>query len=107
MRRVSIYKVFETSMEPRDFCRRWFAATAEEEAARGYRGKCVFLLSEILKVKENTIQRWGSGLEFENMPEPYKATLAYVDIIRCMIEATHGQTDLLPMVLTLIEQRKN
>jgi hypothetical protein len=85
-------------MQAREFCRRWFKATPEQEMERGYREKCVNLLSQILKVRPNTIQRWGKGLDLKT-PESYAVTLAYADIIRELIEATHQGTDLLKLVL--------
>ncbi|MGD1910907.1 MAG: hypothetical protein ACFB2X_08645 [Rivularia sp. (in: cyanobacteria)] len=88
-------------MSPQRFCRRYFGYEAknefgqprftemeiqEIEKQRGYRQQAINLLSEILKVKTNTIQRWGHSLNFENIPEDkqasYQAYLYYVDSIR-------------------------
>lgn len=93
-------------MKAREFCQRWFRSTEDEERARGYRERCVALLARVLKVKENTIQRWGSGIDFENMPEQYEVTLAYADIIREMIESTYSRTDMIDAVLDLLKERK-
>ncbi|KAM3112785.1 hypothetical protein [Phormidesmis sp. 146-33] len=93
-------------MKAREFCQRWFKSTEEDEQTRGYRERCVALLARVLRVKENTIQRWGSGIDFENTPEQYEVTLAYADIIRELIERTQSQTDLLQEVLGQINDRK-
>jgi hypothetical protein len=96
---ISPYEALAQQMKAREFCRRWFGATLEDEQERGYREKCVVLLSKVLHIRENTIQRWGKGLDFEKMPEPYEVTLAYADIIREMIEAVNGRTEMIDMVL--------
>lgn len=93
-------------MKAREFCQRWFKSTGEEEQVRGYRERCVALLARVLRIKENTIQRWGAGIEFEEMPEQYEVTLAYADIIRELIERTRSQTDLLQDILGHFHDRK-
>ncbi|NET37677.1 MAG: hypothetical protein F6K19_37610 [Cyanothece sp. SIO1E1] len=93
-------------MKAKEFCQKWFKPTAEEVQARGYRERCVALLARVLKVKEGTIQRWGSGIDFENMPEQYEVTLAYADIIRDMIESTYNRTDMIHAVLEQLRERK-
>ncbi|HEY9881812.1 MAG TPA: hypothetical protein V6D29_25400 [Leptolyngbyaceae cyanobacterium] len=100
---ISPYEVLNQQMKAREFCQRWFKATEEDESKRGYRERCVILLARVLKVRENTIQRWGKGLEFENMPEQYEVTLAYADIIREMLEAVSTRTDMLNMVLEKLD----
>jgi hypothetical protein len=105
-KRVSPYEVLGSRMKAREFCQRWFKSTPEEEQVRGYRERCVALLARVLRVKANTIQRWGSGLDFEEMPEQYEVTLAYADIIRELIERTQSQTDLLQEILGQLGDRK-
>ena len=103
---LSPYEVLSQQMKAREFCQRWFKATAEDEQERGYREKCVVLLSKVLRARENTIQRWGSGLDFERMPEQYEVTLAYADIIREMVEAVSTRTDMLSLVLDKLQDRQ-
>jgi hypothetical protein len=97
--RLSPYQVLSQMMLPREFCQRWFRSTPEDEQQRGYREKCVALLSKVLRIRENTIQRWGGGIDFERMPEHYQVTLAYADIIREMVESVSQKTDMLDLVL--------
>jgi len=104
--RLSVYEVLSLRMKAREFCQRWFKSTEEDEQARGYREKCVNLLAKVLRVKENTIQRWGSGLDFEKMPEQYEVTLAYADIIRGMIESTYSKTDMIQSVLEQLQDQQ-
>lgn len=104
--RLSPYEVLSLRMKAREFCQRWYKSTADEELTRGYREKCVTLLARVLRLRENTIQRWGSGLDFEKMPEQYEVTLAYADIIREMIEATYTQTDMIQSVLEQLQERQ-
>ncbi|WP_155960620.1 hypothetical protein [Fischerella sp. PCC 9605] len=103
--RISPYDLLNKQMEPREFCQRWFKSTADQEQVRGYREKCVDLLAKVLKVKANTIQRWGSGLDFEGIPEQYKATLSYADIIRTIIEATNAEPELVELVVESLKSR--
>lgn len=93
-------------MKAREFCQRWFKATEEDEQIRGYREKCVVLLAQVLRVRENTIQRWGKGIDFENMPEQYEVTLAYADIIREMLEAVSTKTDMVELVLNRLHKHQ-
>lgn len=95
---LSPIRALDRTMQAREFCRRWFKATPEDEQQRGYREKCINLLAQVLRIKPNTIQRWGKGMELET-PDQYAVTLAYADIIRELIEATHEGTDLLKLVL--------
>jgi hypothetical protein len=90
-------------IHPRKFCRRWFGMenlnkygrayyTEEQivaiESEHGYREKCINLIARVLKIKPNTVQRWGKGVEFTKIPlckqEEYEKYLAYVDTIRIM-----------------------
>ena len=90
-------------IHPRRFCRRWFGYedinqfgkprfTEKQilaiESDRGYRQKSIDLLAEILKIKRNTIDRWGKGVEFNKIPaneqQKYQVYLGYVDVIRIM-----------------------
>lgn len=88
-------------IHPRKFCRRWFGLEAIDEDGRprfteeqvlamesehGYREKCINLISRILKIKPNTIHRWGKGVSFDKIPadkrQSYETYLSYVDSIR-------------------------
>ncbi|NJL79844.1 MAG: hypothetical protein HC836_21905 [Richelia sp. RM2_1_2] len=90
-------------IHPRIFCRRWFDLEALNEYGRprfteeqivaielehGYREKCVNLLARILKIKPNTIHRWGKGVNFDKIPTDkrrrYEIYLSYVDAIRVL-----------------------
>ena len=99
------YKIFriscQQSIHPRLFCRRWFGLSATNENDRprfteeqieameseyGYREKCINLLARLLKIKPNTIQRWGKGVSFDKIPakklQRYEIYLGYIDAIR-------------------------
>ena len=88
-------------IHPRIFCRRWFGLSAineygiprftEEqilaiESEHGYREKCIKLLARMLKIKSNTIHRWGRGVDFDKIPidkrQKYEVYLGYIDTIR-------------------------
>ena len=92
---------YTKGIHPRMFCRRWFGLSAINENGRprftegqilamesehGYREKCIHLIAKILKIKPNTIQRWGKGVVFDKIPvdkrEKYEIYLGYVDAIR-------------------------
>lgn len=73
-------------MKPRQFCRLWFNASEEDERARGYRRRCVKLLSRVIGLEEDTIDRWGSGVDFPGMPSQYENTLSYAMTIKRMLE---------------------
>ncbi|MEM7757787.1 MAG: hypothetical protein AAF298_06655 [Cyanobacteria bacterium P01_A01_bin.40] len=100
-------KIFQTSVNykqgihPRMFCRRWFGLSATNENGRprftqgqilamesehGYREKCINLIARLLKIKPNTIHRWGKGVTFDKIPvdkrEKYEIYLGYIDAIR-------------------------
>ncbi len=95
-------------IHPRLFCRRWFGLEAVKESGRprfleaqilamesehGYREKCINLLSRLLKIKPNTIQRWGKGVSFDKIPgdkrQKYEIYLGYVDSVRIIAESLH------------------
>lgn len=88
-------------MHPRTFCRRWYGLSAINkngkprftedqilamESEHGYREQCINLIAKLLKVKPNTVQRWGKGVAFDKIPtdkrEKYEVYLGYVDAIR-------------------------
>ncbi|MGB5634330.1 MAG: hypothetical protein WBM44_10900 [Waterburya sp.] len=100
-------KIFQTSVSykqgihPRMFCRRWFGLSATNENGRprftegqilamesehGYREKCINLIARLLKIKPNTIHRWGKGVAFDKIPtdkrQKYEIYLGYIDAIR-------------------------
>ncbi len=100
-------KILKTSISdkqgihPKRFCRRWYCLEAmneygiprftEEqilamESEHGYREQCINLLARILKIKPNTIHRWGKGVAFDKIPadrrQKYETYLGYVDAIR-------------------------
>ena len=102
---------YAKGIHPRLFCRRWFGLSAinkngrprftEEqilamESEHGYREKCIHLIAKILKIKPNTIQRWGKGVLFDKIPvdkkQKYKIYLGYVDAIR-VITTSLGELD--------------
>ncbi len=91
------------SMKPREFCRAWFHATPTAEETRGYRRQCVKLLAEVIGLEEDTVDRWGSGLDFPGMPSQYENTLGYALTIKQMLEAAGSQRSIFEAVL---EQRK-
>ncbi|MDF5730485.1 MAG: hypothetical protein PUP92_21290 [Rhizonema sp. PD38] len=69
---------------PREFCRIWFGLADlpseeiwESETETGYRAGCVKTLAIVTGLKERTVRKWGTTLEFERMPECYRLTLAY------------------------------
>ncbi|MCC5668496.1 hypothetical protein LC653_32775 [Nostoc sp. CHAB 5784] len=88
-------------LHPREFCRRWFGLEQVNEYGKphytedyilamesehGYREKCINLIAKILKIKPNTIHRWGKGVEFDKIPADkrlqYEIYLGYVDSLR-------------------------
>ena len=100
-------KILKTSINhrqgihPRLFCRQWFGLSATNqngqprftegqieamESEHGYREKCINLLARLLKIKPNTIHRWGKGVSFDKIPsnklDRYKIYLGYIDAIR-------------------------
>ena len=101
---------YTAGIHPRVFCRRWFGLSANAngrprftegqilamESEHGYREKCIHLIAKILKIKPNTIQRWGKGVSFDKIPvdkkEKYEIYLGYVDAIR-VITMSLGKLD--------------
>ena len=86
-------------MRAQEFCRAWFGASAEDEVKRGYRSQCVQLLAQVIGLEENTIERWGSGVEFSGMPPQYENTLGYALTIKRMLEAAGSQEHIFEAVL--------
>lgn len=87
------------SMKPREFCRAWFNVTPEEEEMRGYRRQCIKLLAEVIGLEEDTVDRWGSGIDFPGMPSQYENTLGYALTIKRMLEAAGTQRSIFEAVL--------
>ena len=102
---------YTEGIHPRIFCRRWFGLSAINangrprftegqilamESEHGYREKCINLIAKILKIKPNTIQRWGKGVVFDKIPvdkrQKYEIYLGYVDAIR-VITMSLGKLD--------------
>jgi len=96
-------------IHPRIFCRRWFGLEdldvngrpryTEElilamESEHGYREKCINLIARVLKIKPNTVHRWGKGVEFNKIPldkrEQYEMYLGYVDSLRLISRSLAG-----------------
>ncbi|MDJ0531135.1 MAG: hypothetical protein QNJ70_01355 [Xenococcaceae cyanobacterium MO_207.B15] len=124
-------KIFKTSVSynvgihPRIFCRRWFGLSAINkdgrprftekqilvmESEHGYREKCINLIARILKVKPNTIHRWGKGVAFDKIPvdkrQKYEIYLGYVDSIRVItMSLTELDEDSLLRLLRRLENR--
>ena len=111
----------------RTFCRRWFGLEAPNEDGRprftegqilamesehGYREKCINLIARILKIKPNTIHRWGKGVEFNKIPadkrQKYEIYLGYVDAIRVITTSlTELDEELLLRLLRQLEKRQS
>lgn len=91
----------ERSIHPRQFCRYWFGLDSVNEYGKprytepqilaienehGYREKCINLIAKILKVKPNTVHRWGKGVQFNKIPpdkcRQYETYLGYVYCLR-------------------------
>ncbi|MDJ0744330.1 MAG: hypothetical protein QNJ32_13335 [Xenococcaceae cyanobacterium MO_167.B27] len=124
-------KIFKTSVSynvgihPRIFCRRWFGLSTINKDGRprftekqilamelehGYREKCINLIARILKVKPNTIHRWGKGVAFDKIPvdkrQKYEIYLGYVDSIRVItMSLTELDEDSLLRLLQRLENR--
>jgi hypothetical protein len=80
-------------MDAETFCDRWFGLDQLEpeereqvKQERGYRARCVRILSAVLRKPEKTISNWGS--RFEAMPEDYEVTLTYADALRVQLQAS-------------------
>jgi hypothetical protein len=116
---LKTYVYQKKGMNPRIFCRRWFGLEDMDnngrfrytenlilamESEHGYREKCINLIARLLRIKSNTIHRWGKGVEFDKIPpdkrEQYETYLGYVDTIRVMTLSIAGiNEDLLPKIL--------
>lgn len=104
IKRRSIDK-FVKPVKAREFCRLWFNADAQMEATRGYRAECVRLLSRILAVQTETISsKWGSGIDFEKMPEQYERTLAYANSLRSILDAAGNNPELSNIIAERLKQ---
>ncbi len=125
-------KIFKTcisykqGIHPRTFCRRWFGLEAineygrprfteeqilEMESEHGYREKCINLIARILKIKPNTIHRWGKGVAFDKIPadrrQKYEIYLGYVDAIRVITTSLKElDEDSLLRLLRRLEMRR-
>ncbi len=105
-------------IHPRIFCRRWFGLEDLDvngrprytkelilamESEHGYREKCINLIARVLKIKPNTIHRWGKGVEFDKIPpdkrEQYEIYLGYVDTIRSLTLSIAGLNECLLLEL--------
>jgi len=106
--KCSLSRTLKRTMEPREFCRRWLNADEEIESARGYRSKCVDLLSRVTGIDRETINsKWGAGIEFAKMPKQYQKTLAYADMIREMLASgAKAHPDILDMVMEYLKQSR-
>lgn len=103
----ALRRIFEIAVEPREFCRNWFEADEEMEASRGYRSKCIDLLSKVTGVSPVTIDnKWGGGIEFQKMPAMYQKTLAYADTIRHTLSSIRDDAELLEAVLEYLKRQK-
>lgn len=94
-------------MDAETFCERWFGIDQLEakereqvKQERGYRARCVRVLSAVLKKPQKTVGNWGS--KFEVMPEDYKVTLAYADALRVQLKAAPDE-----LVSLYLEQRSH
>ncbi|MGK7951693.1 MAG: hypothetical protein AB4368_23625 [Xenococcaceae cyanobacterium] len=125
-------KILKTSVShkqgihPRIFCRRWFGLevikkdgrprfTEEQilamESEHGYREKSINLIARILKIKPNTIHRWGKGVAFDKIPadkrQKYEIYLGYVDAIRVItMSLTELDENSLLRLLRQLEMRQ-
>ncbi|NJO39729.1 MAG: hypothetical protein HC769_28865 [Cyanobacteria bacterium CRU_2_1] len=91
-------------MKPRQFCRLWFNATEADESTRGYRKQCVKLLARVIGLEEDTVDRWGSGIDFLGMPSQYENTLSYAMTIKRMLEeGGRNQREIFQEVLKQLE----
>ena len=92
---------YTEGIHPRIFCRRWFGLSTINkngrsrftekqilamESEHGYREKCINLIAKLLKIKPNTIHRWGKGVDFDKIPadkrHKYEIYLGYLDALR-------------------------
>lgn len=60
----------------------------EIESSRGYRQQAINILAEILRLKTDSVNKWGEGCDFAKIPigkkSHYEATLLYFDTIRIL-----------------------
>jgi hypothetical protein len=103
---LSILSAFP-KMDAERFCERWFGLDElepeqreQKKRERGYRAKCVRILSAVLKKPEKTVSNWGS--QFEMMPEDVKATLTYADALRVQLKAAPDE-----LLELFLEQRSS
>lgn len=103
---LSILSAFPR-MDAETFCERWFSLDRLDpdkreqiKQERGYRAKCVRILSAILKKPQKTVSNWGS--RFEAMPEDYQPTLAYADALRIQLNAAPDE-----LLELFLEQRSS
>ncbi len=116
---------YKQGIHPRRFCRRWFGLESineygrprlteeqivEIESEHGYREKCINLIARLLKIKPNTIHRWGKGVTFDKIPadkrQKYEIYLGYVDAIRVIVTSlTELDEYLLLRLLRRLEKR--
>ncbi len=106
---LSILSAFPR-MNAETFCDRWFGIDQLEleerervKQERGYRARCVRVLSSVLKKPQKTVGNWGS--KFEGMPEDYRATLAYADALRIQLKA--APDELLDLFLEQRSSKEN
>lgn len=95
MTEIEVLKILSavSIMDAETFCDRWFGLDELEpeekeqiKRERGYRARCVRILSAVLRKPEKTISNWGS--RFEAMPEDYQVTLIYADALRVQLQAS-------------------
>jgi hypothetical protein len=82
-------------ISPRIFVRCWLgidSLPAEQianiEKKRGYRARCVQLISRILGIDSHAVELYGSGLEFEKMPKRNRQKLAIALLARESVQNT-------------------
>lgn len=88
------------SMSPRVFYIRFlgFAGKSEAELSaieseRGHKQRVIQLLSRILRIKPETVQKWGTQFLFDRIPKEkkgaYQRHLGNVDSIRVLVSNLH------------------
>ena len=117
---------YRQGIHPKLFCRRWFGLSTIDKNGRprftegqieameseyGYREQCVNLLARLLKIKPNTIHRWGKGVSFDKIPSDklrqYEIYLGYIDAIRVItISLSEVDEASLLRLLRQLEARK-
>lgn len=103
-----------TRMQPREFCREWFSRPGDTEVdrddreqERGYRQKCIELLSNTTGVSQEGVDKWSKGpkeenLNFSGMPAQYQRTLAYAISLKRVAEAVSSSD---PYLFRMIMKR--